>query len=196
MLSGLLEGWEFHSGFHFQFGGRSRDFGYRPSTGDEVRRWFDAGLGLVRRAVAERWPAASQIRPLVARRFRGLWTRAAVYDGLEETSRFISEHGYWSEGWVATRETLRFDYASLTEESRERLVALERLLRPQDVVEKVRAIVFHEGFTFLDFKDFALDEEEQAESVSGYQRIEEIAQALGEAVAVNEMRSTNCFRVL
>ena len=185
-LGGLLKGRQFRSGFHFQFGGRSRDFGYWPRTGDEVRRWFRAGFELVRRAIAEGWPVASEVRPVVARRFRGLWTNAAVYDGLEAISRFITEHGFWSEGWVATRETLRFDYASLSDDSRQRLIALERLLRPRDIVEKVRAVVLGGRFTLLDFEDFAPDEEQRTESVSGYQRIEEIAQGLGEAVAIDE----------
>jgi hypothetical protein len=185
-FDGLLKAWQFRSGFHFQFGGRSRDFGYWPGSGDEVRRWFDAGFELARRAVAERWAVASEVRRLVAKRFRGLWTRAAVYDGLEAISRFISERGYWSEGWVAIRETLRFDHASLNEESRERLIALERFLRPRDIVEKVSAAVFGGRFTLVDFEDFAPDEEERSESVPGYQRIEEIAQGLGEAVAIDE----------
>jgi hypothetical protein len=184
-LGGLLKGWQFRSGFHFQFGGRSRDFGYWPGTGDEVRRWFDAGFELARRAT-EGWAVASEVRRLVAKRFRGLWTGAAVYDGLEAISRFVNEHGYWSEGWVATRETLRFDHAALGEEGRGRLIALERHLRPRDVVEKVYAAVFGGRFTFVDFEDFAPDEEERTESISGYQRIEEIAQRLGEAVAVDE----------
>jgi hypothetical protein len=76
-------------GIHFQFGGRSRDFGYWPGTGDEVRHWFDAGFDLARRAIAERWAVASEVRQLVAKRFRGLWTRAEVYDGLEAISRFL-----------------------------------------------------------------------------------------------------------
>jgi hypothetical protein len=186
-LGGLLKGWQFRSGFHFQFGGRSRDFGYWPDTGDEVRRWFDAGFELARRAIAEGWAVASEVRRLVAKHFRGLWTSAAVYDGLEAISRFISEHGYWSEGWVATRETLRFDHAALGEDGRDRLIALERHLRPRDVIERVHAAVFGGQFTLVDFEDFASDEEERTESLPGYQRIEEIAQGLGQAVAVDEI---------
>ena len=110
----------------------------------------------------------------------------AVYNGLEAISRCINEHGYWSEGWVATRETLRFDHATLGEEGRDRLIALERDLRPRDIVEKVHAAVFGTRFTVVDFEDFAPDEEERTESISGYQRIEEIARGLGEAVAVDE----------
>jgi hypothetical protein len=184
-LGGLLEG-QLRSGFLVQFGGRSRDFGYWPGTGDEVRQWFDAGFELARRATAEGWAVASEVRRLMAKRFRGLWTRMAVYNGLEAISRFINEHGYWSEGWVATRETLRFDHAALSEEGRNRLIALERDLRPRDTVEKVHAAVFGARFTLVDFEDFAPDREERAESISGYQRIEEIARGLGEAVAVDE----------
>jgi hypothetical protein len=185
-LGGLLKGWQYRSRFHFQFGGRSRDYGYWPGTEDEVHRWFAAGFNLARRAVAEGWAVAPEIPPLIAKRFRGLWTKAAVYDGLEEISRFISEGRYWSAGWIATRETLRFDYASLTEESHERLIALERFLRPRDVIEKVRAIVFSDKFPLLDFNDFAPDEEEKTEKVSGYQRAGEIARGLGETAANDE----------
>lgn len=185
-LGGLLKGWQYRSRFHFQFGGRSRDYGYWPGTEDAVRRWFEAGFGLAQRAMAEEWVVASEIPPLLAKRFRGLWRQAAVYDYIEEISRFISERAYWSEGWVATRETLRFDHASLPDESRDRLMALERSLRPRDVIEKVHAIVFSDRFPLLDFNDFTPDEEQEAERVSGYQRAGEIAQGLGEAAANDE----------
>jgi hypothetical protein len=52
-LGGLLEGWHFTSGHHFQFGARSRDLGYWPRRVEDIQEWFDAGLRLARRVSAE-----------------------------------------------------------------------------------------------------------------------------------------------
>jgi hypothetical protein len=102
-LGGLLQGWHFTSGHHFQFGARSRDAGYWPRRVEDIGEWFDAGFGLTRRVIARNLAVAPEVRRIVAKRFRGLWTRAGMCDALEEISRAIMEQGHWSEGWIAAR---------------------------------------------------------------------------------------------
>jgi hypothetical protein len=94
-LEGLLQGWHFTSGHHFQFGARSRDVGYWPRRVEDIREWYDTGFGLACRVSTENLPVAPEVRGILAKRFRGLWTGAGMYDALEEISRAMMEHGHW-----------------------------------------------------------------------------------------------------
>jgi hypothetical protein len=130
-LGGLLKSWHFTSGHHFQFGARSRDVGYWPRRVEDIREWFDIGLGLARRVSAENLAVALEVRRILAKRFRGLWTGAGMYDALEEISRAMMEQGHWSEGWIAARQTLRYDHEAFSSEVMVRLRTLEEFLRPR-----------------------------------------------------------------
>jgi hypothetical protein len=186
-LGGLLQAWHFTSAHNFQFGARSRDVGYWPRREEDVRAWFDAGIGLGRRVIAEDQAVAPGVRQIVAKRFRGLWTGASMYDALEDISRAVMEHGHWSEGWIATRQTLKYDHEAMGSEATARLGILEACLRPRDLVEKVRSVVLREHVSIVDFDGFDLAAEKAEEDRGGgYRRVGEIAQALGEATARDE----------
>jgi hypothetical protein len=180
-LGKLLQAWHFTSGYHFQFGARSRDVGYWPRV-EDIREWFDAGLSLARRVIAENMAVVPQVRRIVARSFRGLWTALGMYAALEELSRAIMEQGHWSEGWIGARQTLHYDHGAFAPEVMARLRALEASLRPRDLVEKIRSVVLREGVAIVDFDGFDFDAE-NAENERGYERTEQVAQALGEATA-------------
>jgi len=182
-LGGLLEAWHFTSSHQFQFGARSRDVGYWPRRDEEIREWFLAGLSLARGVIAKNLAVAPEIRRIVARRFRGLWTKAAMYDGLEEISRAMMEQRHWSEGWIAVRQTIHYDHEAFTPEVMARLQVLEASMRPRDLVEKVQSVVLREDHSLVDFEGLDLDAEKTERKRSGYERIEQIAQTLGEAVA-------------
>jgi hypothetical protein len=191
-LGGLLVGWHFTSGHHFQFGARSRDVGYWPRREEDVREWFDTAFGLARRVSAESVAVAPEVRRMVAKRFRGLWTGAGMYDALEEISRSMMEQGHWSEGWIAARQTFRYDHEAFSPEVKKRLLTLEAFLRPRDLVEKVRSVVLREGASIIDFDGFDLDAEKAEEERGGYQHAVQIAEVLGEAAA----RDDAAFREL
>jgi hypothetical protein len=185
-IAGLLQAWRFTSAHHFQFGARSRDVGYWPRRAEDVREWFDAGLSLVCRVIAENLAVAPKVRRIVAKQFRGLWTVAAMYDALEDISRVIMEKRYWSDGWVAARETLHYDHNAFTPEVLARLRTLEAFLRPRDLVQKVRSVVLRENFSIVAFEGFDPDAEKAEEGQGGYERTEQIAQGLGEAAASDD----------
>ena len=182
-LGGLLQAWHFTSGDHFQFGARSRDVGYWPRRVEDIQEWFHAGLSLIRRVITENLAVAPEVRRIVAKRFRGLWTTAGMYDALEEISRAMMEEGHWSEGWIAARQTIHYDHEAFGPEVLARLQTLEAFLRPSDLIEKVRSVVLRENVSIVDFEGFDLDAEKAEEQRGGYERTEQIAQALGEAAA-------------
>jgi hypothetical protein len=183
-LSAMLEAWQFVSGYPFQFGARPRDHGYWPRTADDVQCWFETALDVAERCMSSDPALAQGIRRVLAKRFRGVWTRAGTYDALERVSRAIVENGHWGEGWLEVCDTLRFDHKELSPEVRARLLALEQLLRPKDLVQKVRAVLLGEHVSIVDPDDF--DYEAEPDAVAAYERTDEIAQALGKAVATDE----------
>jgi hypothetical protein len=90
---------------------------------------------------------------------------------------------HWSEGWIAARQTIQCDHEAFTPEVMARLRVLEASLQPRDLVEKVQSVVLREDLSLVDFEGFDFDAEKAAVKRGGYERAEQIAQTLGEAVA-------------
>lgn len=179
-LSAALEAWHFTSAYSFEFGGRSRDHGYRPRLRKEQVHWYSSILKLVETVACSDLPVAPEVGATLAQKFRGLWTMAAMYEDLERVCRAISSKQPWSDGWIAARETLTFDAAKFTPEATTSLSALEELLRPRDLIQKVRYIVLPRKGNRLDLSDFKHDS--SSDPVSTYERAEAVAQQLGKEV--------------
>ena len=144
-LKALLEGSHFGPGYNFEFGARSRDYGYRPSTAKEIKDWFARTLAVAETLACSDVPAAPRVRTAIAEKFRGLWTSAAAYDDLDHMCNAISKLGFWTEGWLAVRQTMYYDSSGFTPEISARLASIEELLRPKNLQEKVRSIVLEES---------------------------------------------------
>jgi len=179
-LKAALEASHFTSVYDFEFGARSRDHGYWPQSGAEVKHWYGSVLSLAETLACSDRPVAPPVCATVAGEFRCLWTIACMYEELERVCRAISGRKFWREGWIAVRETLKFDSERFTPEVVARLSSLEGHLRPIDLVQKVRAIVLsaREGLDLDDFEGESTDD-----IAAGMKRTEAIAHGLGEAVA-------------
>ena len=159
-LEALMKTSHFSSHYEFDFGARSRDFGYHPRTNRDVRAWFEAVLRLVRRFAPSNSPTADDVRKALAREFRGLWSNADRSDDLDALSREIAAKSFWRDGWIAARQTRIYDGKRMNPELRDRLTALEEFLRPRDLVSKVRGLVVGARRGSLDLDDFDDDDEE------------------------------------
>lgn len=182
-LGALLEASHFTPGGDFSFGAHSRDYGYAPKNRTEAERWFDLTLGLASEFGCSGSAAAEDVRQALANKFRGLWSIAKMYGRLETVARAISENRFWREGWLAVRQTIRFDSSKPPDQAAVRLSKLEESLRPQKLTDQVRAIVLSESVTFagMDSKD-----DENPDDVSfTMNRIEDRAEELGRAVGAN-----------
>ncbi len=181
-LEAVLENWSFGAAHSFEFGARSRDYGYRPRTGTEVKRWFGAALNLCETLICSDAPCASQVCVALGKMFRGLWTAARMHGELEHISRVVSQKRFWREGWIAVRQTQQFDSASFTPEISARLSSLEESLRPRNLVQEVASMVLSDnmpGFQlFLD--------ECRGDIKASMDREEAVARTLGGAVAGDE----------
>ena len=128
------------SSFHgFSFGARSRDYGYHPETHGDIADWFNIVIGICLRVALSGQSISKQAKKLLADNLRGLWTTGCVFDALEQSARKILEQGAWNDGWIAVRRIIRHDSNSFTDEDKERLYRLEKLLKPDSLLEKARA---------------------------------------------------------
>lgn len=126
------------------------------------------------------------LRDLVARNFRGLWTFAQMHGELERLSRRFADDGFWREGWVACRRTMHFDRNRLTPEVTSRLSDLEIALRPSNLQERVRAVVLGDSSRALDLDVTDADDD----PVRTTARLDATARELGMAVAVDDAVQT------
>jgi hypothetical protein len=181
-LDAVLEARHFSSAYGFEFGARSRDYGYQPKRNADVTRWYGAALALIERLALTEGVLKSELRDLLARKFRGLWTSAHMYDELERLSRRFAADGFWREGWTACRETMRFDRDKQTPEAASRLSALEAELRPSNLAERVRAVVLGGRSGGLDLEDIDVERDVK----SAIERQQMMARELGAAVAGDE----------
>ena len=181
-LEQVLKTTLFRSGHRFEFGARSRDYGYRPRSSSDVTRWYGAALTLVERLALTEGIVKSELRDLLARSFRGLWTRIHMYDDLERLCHRFAEDGFWREGWAACRQTMNYDRGRLASEVVSRLSALEAGLRPSNLHNRVLAIVVGDRSGKLDLEDMDFEDD----LVSGVERLRTIARELGAAVATKD----------
>jgi hypothetical protein len=180
-LRAMLEAWHFSSGATFEFGARSRDYGYLPKTIADLQAWFGRVLKAAEGYGISRESFALPVRTILGKKFRGLWTRTGMHNDLERVCRSIRSLGFWREGWIGVKETLRYDGAGMEAEVKARLEALEKLLRPMDLVQKVRSIILARGGSHFEMEDVDSDDEKNAATL--FQRREDLAILLGQQTA-------------
>ena len=120
----------------------------------------------------------------LARNFRGLWTQAGMHDELEYLCRSISQARFWPEGWIAVRETQHHDSSALSTDSLAKLASLEAILRPKNVLQRVRSIVFSDHFIGIDPES---EDSEQQDIAIAARRVEDTSRNLGMIVANEEI---------
>jgi hypothetical protein len=205
-LEALLKTDHFTSHFDFDFGARSRNYGYHPSSGEEVRAWYDAALNLARTYSLSNSPIAGAARKAIAREFRGVWSRTGRSEQLDQVVRDIAGKSFWRDGWVAARETRGYDGSAMSFELRARLTALEEFLRPKDLVNRVRGLVVGPPGGTIDLEDFEEEEDEDRADEERTQptprpRLDYSVRAARAAAAIRELgrdvaADENVFRIL
>jgi hypothetical protein len=180
-LAAALEALHFGPVLNFGFGARSRDFGYWPATREEVVEWFRRFLKLGEELVCSNHIEGARVRSVIANKFRGMWTGAAMYDDLEHVGDVISKKVFWVEGWIAVRETAYYDSRALTAEINSKLASLEKLLQPRGIVQQVWAIVLAESASYVG-APLVGNADESVESA--WPKLQKLAYDLGRSVAV------------
>ena len=183
-LDAVLTTDHFSSAHSFEFGARSRDYGYHPPTGKDVQDWFGAVLQLVSPLALSDEPVAAGVRTCIAHEFRGLWSNTGQVDALEGLVREIGTKEFWREGWAAVRQARIFDGEHMPADIRERLTALEEFLRPKDLVDQVKGVVLGSGRGNVDIDD--LEEVKNDDYAGAMVRMNRTVENLGKDVASDD----------
>jgi hypothetical protein len=144
LLEAMLQSSGFMSHNSFDFGSRSRDFGYIPTTGEEVQSWHETALGFCVDLAVSDDPLSIEARALLARQWCSLWLNLRLYELIENFTRDLHAHRPWADGWLAIRQTIRFHGNDLAPETQARLEQLAADLAPADLVENVHLFVCRE----------------------------------------------------
>lgn len=182
LLSAALESWRFSSHYSFEFGARSRDYGFTPQSSEEICHWFKIFIQYSVSLIVSNRKVSPKIKALLAEKFRGLWTQVGIYDELEAATREICDNGYWKEGWVAVRTTKRFDGKDMEPNILSRLNNLDLMLKPITLIERAKLFAFSDYGFSLDLVDTVEDEDESDD----YLIVEKITRSLGHDVGVDE----------
>jgi hypothetical protein len=185
-LRALLKTSHFSSDYEFDFGARSRDYGYYPKTVADKRVWFETALKLARSFALSDRPVAGDVRSTIADKFRDLWN-ADFAQELDQVAREIAACSFWRDGWTKARQTLTVKGKSMTPALCQQLTALEEFLRPRDLVNKVRGIVL--GARGGDLDEFDFENEEDMDPGARYEaraaRTAALIQSLGRETAAD-----------
>ena len=184
----------FRSEYNFDFGARTRDFGWQPNN-EEIDDWYVKFIDLTARVARGFPPVSSEMKGSLAGRFRDLWAvgvkKEGVKDSLSRAVKFFAEAGReesWEEGWVAIRETIFFDGKEMEEEDRNALNELEEVARPKSLLSQLWVLVFggHFGVAFSD-----------AEDPSDYQQaMDDMAERMGGEFAESEVLLPKAARLV
>lgn len=176
-LAAALKSTHFTTHFGSDFGSRPRDYGWRPKSHDDVRGWYTTWMKMCREIVRTNLEDAARVRLIVADAFRDLWRVLEIRDDLADLTKEFLEPGSWPEGWRAIKRVLRWDVSDEDKAGVELAQALERQLRPTDLVTEVKARIFAKGTAAFD-----IEEEDDEDVSSAYRKANEYAENLGERV--------------
>ncbi len=175
-LDALLKVHHFSSTNTFDFGARSRDWGWRPATKGDVCNWYNTAITLT----INLSPNIENSRNILGRKVRELWLIDSCHDTLDYAAITLLNTGPWVEGWLGFRTSLRFDSKGMSEEVRERLQRIIYHLKPRDLLHQARAIVIDRSHSGWDIADGVLDTEDGMEP---WERASKMAQHIGYLLA-------------
>lgn len=187
-LGAMIHASHFHSAHDFQFGSHSRDYGYNPSNRDEISLWFRKTLALAEQIAFANIPASTDVQALIADDFRELWMIKEVRNALENFCLAQVKREPWREGWKAVRQTRHYDAKDRASESYARLTRLEEALRPNGLIETVRA----KALSSFRYDPDDLDLEDVKSFTAAHNRQLEVVKDLGRKVVADE----NTFEAL
>ncbi len=180
LLDASLETWHFSSSHEFDFGARSRDFGYQPTTRKEVIYWYETFISICTRLALSGQPIALKAKKILSDNLRGLWTIAGMYEALENSISIIHKQQAWNEGWISVRGIIRYDSKNFEKEILERLHRIEKFLKPNNLLERARTFALSKEHHTFDLIDDFTDNEDTS---SGLRRVEETTRKIGAQVA-------------
>lgn len=188
-LDALLTANHFSSSSDFDFGARSRDWGWSPKINGDTWDWYNAAINLA----VELAPVLDDARDILAGRARELWRFGACHDALDLASLIFVRERPWIEGWLGFRAALRFEGASMPVDIKAKLKEIIQRLKPSDLLHKARAVILSRGGSGWDIVDGEPDEHGPMHS---WERASQMAHELGRLLAQDSKTRLEFIREL
>lgn len=176
-LQALLKTSYFSSSTSFDFGARSRSWGWHPQSSSDVCDWYVRAI----RLCVHLSDRIDEPRQILAQSVRGLWRYEACHGALEDAAEALLKRAHWIDGWISLRATLRFDGKKMPREYRTRLEALIDRLQPVDLLDRARAAVLGRGVDGLEASSAEADDES---GMHAWKRASLMAQGVGRELAL------------
>lgn len=182
-LNQMLATGNFYSHRNFEFGARSRDYGWQPKTYEESADWYRNVIAFIRDKIFAGNGLFNQLTTLIASNFRGLWINAKMCKELEWVIRVIAERGSWPDGWRNVHAVIKLDAARMPPDDLEHAKKIEKLLRPTSLLDIARTYVLAPQWSTFDIAE-AKESEQEDDPLAGFRIIAEKAEEIGRKIAV------------
>ncbi|WP_417464826.1 hypothetical protein [Kordiimonas sp.] len=179
-LEAMLKTNHFSSHYGFEFGARARNYGYHPTTNQEIASWYSEALDVVAEYGASNHPLASKIKELFAGKVRSMSCRAHLIDKAIAVSDKLAENDGWPLGWVGIRYAIKMSPKNMPNEELQKLEALADRLAPRSLRDMIRSHALTREWGRLDIAE--LDDEED-QPLKARERIFDICRDLGRQLA-------------
>lgn len=190
MLSAGLSGSTWTSSGIYEFGARPRDYGAEPDY-DALMAWRHAFIAItVRVGNADDMHLANGARTVLANALSDLWSDKRMGSVLIDAARTLHACLPWGEGWKAIRTKLYFvrKDPQISPVLLKTLDALERKLRPNDLLSGIRFYVLSKGH-----HNWVLDDDFNRNDQDRYAEAEERLMARAEQLGREFAASTLCL---
>lgn len=137
----------------FDFGARSRDFGWEPKTYQDKLDWYHGFIELLVLCLDSDIESRSQLaKEVLAKHFVSLWSYAGCFDILEEIVRKHGIGGKWPDIWLAIKRGIHYHGKQYSSELLERLEVLERLVAPPDFYSEIEAYALVDTWSHVEVR--------------------------------------------
>ncbi|HWR34376.1 MAG TPA: hypothetical protein VN622_00725 [Clostridia bacterium] len=193
-LDALLQTGHFISSHNFEFGARSRDFGYFPKTNAEVLDWYKSVLQLCVRIESTHSAVVPNLRKTLAEKLPSLWNSTDLSDEISDACLRIASRKFWPEGWLAVCSIRRWQKKEYTDQENQKIARLEASLRPVSLFDRTEAFLKRNaGSGYWNFIDEIDDETDYNAQI---QKTEAAAYGLGKEIAADKNLLPDVARIL
>jgi hypothetical protein len=175
-LDSLLGARQFTATSDFDFGARSRDWGWRPKINGDVWSWYDHAIDLA----VELSSIMDEARSTLAGSVRELWFYGACHEALDRAATALVKQKPWIEGWLAFRAALKYDGSGMDGSVKASLEAIIQRLKPSDLLHQARAVVLNRASGGWDVADCESDD---GDVMRPWHRASELAREVGRSLA-------------
>lgn len=184
LLEASLKTHHFWTSHTSTFGARSRDFGYRPTSNQEVVDWYRTYLAICTRTALLGNRIGKQAKRVLANNLRGLWSIGEDFlDELEQSVVQIHSKEAWNEGWISVKGILHYDGKQMDKASLSRLKKLSKYLRPINLFDQARTYALSDNRL-----NFQLEEsfDEEINYSDNWTKVREFTKQIGAEVAQDD----------